>query len=197
MSLTAASSGNANSRPIDGRQRQHPVALLAQPGKAAADRFANAFGQPPSSRGLSPASVATFVERTGFAQMPQHFADEERVPFCIAGDELGQRLRTLSTDPLPMNCRTSSSSSPLQRDARDAFLTAQIGQHFGERMRSWSIRFRGMCRRCRAGFVRRAEQMAQEQDGGAIGPVEIFEDQQQRPCGAMREMRVATASNSR
>ena len=112
--------------------------------------------------------------------MAQHLGCEERIAFGAFGDEPGElrgRFRSHHACDQPTN---RGGIETTQRHPGDVVLAAERGQHVGQRMRPIELAFAvgrddGELRR-----PGRAHDMAQQQQRGLVGPVEVVEDQQHR-----------------
>src|SRR4030095_6348611 len=91
--------GQAEFPADDCGQTQHAIAGVAQPAEAASNHLSYPFRQSPWIAG-STSSTLRLGKRSSLREVPQHLADEERIPFGPSGNQTSETGRTLTSDPL-------------------------------------------------------------------------------------------------
>ncbi len=165
---------------------QQLVGGLVEAGQAPADDLPDPLGQADL---LDEAPVALppalpLHQGTGLDEVDEDLTDEERVALRLARDhlgELGHPLRVdLATGRLGQEVRDLVLVQPDEVDALDAGLAAQVGQRGGEGVGPGQVGVPVRAHHEHSGVIHVADQVAQEQEAGLVGPVQVVEDDQDR-----------------
>ncbi len=124
-----------------GCDREDALGLLSEAPDPRTDHFADAVGQRGSVEGVvrDPTPVRVLGDRTGLGQMPQHFADEERIAVGLAIHRVGQPDRRVVEGVTGGRLHERDHVGvvePGQLDAANTLLAAQGRQRLQERMRA-------------------------------------------------------------
>ncbi len=156
--------------PHDRGRLQHAVRAVPQARQAAAEDLADALGDP----GV----------RARLAQVQDHLLDEERVARGLLAQPRGEIVAAVLAEAVADERGDVVRAEAGERDALVQALAAQVAERRGERVRARQLALAvGADDEQRRG-ARRADEVGEQQQRAAIGPVQVVEGEDDRAAAA-------------
>ena len=163
----------------DGRRAQHVIGLLADAIETAADRRLHALRQLQlADRGVDPAAVLA-AHGALLDERLEDLLDEERVSVRLAverGAEVGADL--LAEQRRELRVRVLR-AEPLQHDAGREALAVPLDERLRQRMRAIELALAVGGHQQHGGIGETPQQVAEQPQCGAVGPVQVVDVEQQ------------------
>ena len=162
-----------------GTDRQHPVAVVAEPRQPPPDHLAHALGELFGDTGSDPVAFDA-RERAALGEVPQDLRDEERVSFGLAVHRFREDCRRLLVaDRLDERLHLVA-IEPAQEDALVQMLSPQNRNRVGQWVRAVELDVSIRAHDQDALAAKVAREVLQQQQRRLVGPVQVVEHQHDR-----------------